>query len=437
MHYPARGNQRLATPPASHAVNWLFLDMNAFFASVEQQRRPELRGRPVAVVPTMTDATCCIAASYESRPFGVKTGVNVGEARRRCPELQLVEGRHEHYIEAHHQILAAVRTVLPLEDGDVMSIDEMACRLSPPDRWPERAREKALAVKRAIREQVGPYLRCSVGLAPNRFLAKTASNFDKPDGLTTILRSQLPYRLHQLELTDLTGIGRNMERRLVHRGVTSVRQLCALSKPALRELWGSVVGDAWWHKLRGDDVAEKETRRQTIGHSHVLPPDLRTDDGAFAVLVRLLHKAAARLRKENFSARQMEVSIRYTRDRYGGGTVHERPPDWSAKLPLGPTCRDTPTMLKAMHAAWRRRPAGGVPLQAGVTLMRIEPVVGVTAPLFEEDRRALRAAQTMDAVNLKVGPNALYFASMHDTRESAPMRIAFTRIPDLDSEMGG
>lgn len=404
--------------------------MNAYFASVEQQRQPQLRGRAVAVVPTMTDATCCIAVSYEARRFGVKTGTNVGDAKKLCPGLVVVEGRHEHYIETHHQIIRAVETVLPVTQ--VMSIDEMICQLSPPDRWPQRATEKAHAVKRAISEQVGSYLRCSVGLAPNRFLAKLASNFEKPNGLSLVTRADLPYRLHSLELTDLTGIARNMQQRLAHRGVTSTRQLCALSKPALREIWGSIVGEQWWHMLRGDDVQPIETKRRTMGHSHVLPPKLRTDGGAYAVLVRLLHKAAARLRKENYSARQLVVMIRYARDEY-----NIRPPTWSVQLPLAPSCRDTPTMLRLMQEAWASRPPVGVPLQAGVTLLKLEPVACVAPSLFEEDRRALRAAQTMDAVNRKVGPNALYFASMHDTRESAPMRIAFTRIPDLESEMGG
>ncbi|MEM9186979.1 MAG: DNA polymerase [Planctomycetota bacterium] len=424
MHYPAAGGD------AGTQVDWLFLDMNAYFASVEQQRQPHLRGKPVAVVPTMTDQTCCIAVSYEARPFGVRTGTNVGEARRLCPGIHLIEGRHEHYIRTHHEIIAAVETVLPIEK--VCSIDEMVCHLSPPDRSPARATELGHAVKRAIFERVGEHLRCSVGLAPNRFLAKVASNLQKPNGLSIISRVHLPYRLHALRLTDLTGIGRNMERRLRQRGVTSVRQLTGLSKPALREMWGSVIGEEWWHKLRGDDVAELETKRQTVGHSHVLPPKLRTGEGAYAVLVRLLHKAAARLRKEGFSARQMLVTIRYTRDGHDN-----RPAPWSVKLQLGPTCRDTPTMLKAMEQAWRTRPAGGVPLQAAVTLLRLEPVACVAPSLFEEDRRALRAAETMDAVNAKLGPNALYFASLHEAREAAPMRIAFTRIPDVDSEMGG
>ena len=143
------------------SVDWLFLDMNAYFASVEQQLQPELRGRPVAVVPVMTDRTCCIAASYEARPYGVRTGTNVGEARRRCPQLRIVEAGHERYIRVHNQIVAAVETVLPVEK--VCSIDEMVCKLSLHQRGVADAVEVGKAVKAAIADQVGQHLRCSVG----------------------------------------------------------------------------------------------------------------------------------------------------------------------------------------------------------------------------------------------------------------------------------
>jgi len=424
MHYPSQAADARKLAPTGAAVDWLFLDMNAYFASCEQQRQPRLRGRPVAVVPTMTDRTCCIAVSYEARPYGVRTGTNVGEARRMCPGIELVEGRHEHYIELHHAIVAAVNTVLPVEK--ICSIDEMVCQLAPEHRTLGPARELAEQVKRAIFEQVGPYLRCSIGLAPNRFLAKVGSNLQKPDGLSAIIRDQLPHRLHALKLTDLPGIGKNMQRRLAQRGVTTTRQLCSLSRPAMTQMWQSVLGEWWWHALRGDEVADKPTKRQTVGHSHMLPPDLRTDAGARAVLVRLLHKAAARLRKMNYVARRLLVTLRYVGDW----------PSWSVKIPIA-RCGDTPTLLKALESAWAERPAGGRPLQAAVTLTHLEPLQSTTLPLFAEDRAAVEAAQTMDHVNQSLGANKLYFASMHETRKAAPLRIAFTNIPDIKSELGG
>ncbi|MBX3431958.1 MAG: type VI secretion protein ImpB [Pirellulales bacterium] len=402
-------------------VDWLFLDMNSFFASAEQHLQPRLRGRPVAVVPVRTDRTCCIAASYEARAYGVKTGTNVGEARRRCPRLVLIEGRHEHYVRIHHQIIAAVETVLPVEK--VCSIDEMACKLSPQHRETGAAVALARQVKAAVYQQVGPSLRCSIGLATNRFLAKVASNMQKPDGLTVVLREELPRRLYPLELTDFPGIGRNMERRLHACGVRTTRQLCGLSKQAMVDAWQSVLGEQWWHWLRGDECREKPTVRRSVGHSHVLGPELRNDEGARAVMVRLLHKAAMRLRRMNYWARRMTLSLRYA----------DGWPRWKRTLYLG-LCQDTPTMLKLFEQAWQVRPRGGRPLQPAITLVDLVPAASATPSLFVEERRALAAAQAMDAANLRFGAGAVYFASMHEARAAAPLRIAFTNIPDVESE---
>ena len=403
-------------------VGWLFLDMNAFFASAEQQMRPELRGRPVAVVPTMTDRTSCIAASYEARAYGVKTGTNVGQARRQCPGLVLVKGRHERYVELHHRILEAIETVLPVEK--VCSIDEVACRLSPPDRPVRRATEVAKRAKRAIQERVGDQLRCSVGLATNRLLAKLASNLRKPDGLSAITREELPRRLHSLGLREFTGIGPNMHRRLAERGVRTTRQLCSLSRDAMIEVWGSRVGAQWWHWLRGEEAAETETHRRTIGHSHVLAPRLRTDEGARGVIVRLLHKAAARLRKAGLVARRIEFGVNYA----GGGGK------WRSRSPLA-RCGDTSTMLRALENAWRLRgPADreATPLKVSVTLWKLEPAGENPLPLFPEERQASSAAQTLDRVNARFGSGSMYFASMHEARDAAPLRIAFSHIPEVE-----
>ncbi len=401
-------------------LDWLFLDMNAYFASAEQQLQPALRGKPVAVVPSMTDRTCCIAVSYEAREYGIKTGTNVGEARRRCPQLRLVEGQHENYLRIHKQIIAAVETVLPVER--VCSIDEMACQLSPQHRETGQAVLIAKQVKEAIADRVGIYLRCSIGLAPNRFLAKVASNMQKPNGLSLITREELPHRLHPLALTDFPGIGRNMLRRLESKGVRSTRQLCALSKQQMVDTWQSIVGEQWWYRLRGDDYPERPTHRRTVSHSHVLPPKLRTDQGVRSVMVRLLHKAAMRLRKLNHWTSRMALSISYTDW-----------PKWKETIYLG-RCQDTSTLLEAFERAWNNRPLGGRPIKTSITLLDLTPNASTTPSLFIEDRRAHQAAHAMDAVNEKFGSNSLYFASMHEARDAVPLRIAFTNIPEITNK---
>ena len=137
-------------------LRWLVLDLNSFFASCEQQEEPALRGKPIIVVPTMAETTCAIAASYPAKAFGIKTGTLVHEARRLCPEVQLVPARHKLYVEYHHRILTAIDKHMPVEE--VLSIDEVACRLDRKQQDPGVARTLALSIKSQIQGDVGECL---------------------------------------------------------------------------------------------------------------------------------------------------------------------------------------------------------------------------------------------------------------------------------------
>src|SRR5215813_4607764 len=160
------------------SLRYLFVDMNSFFASAEQQLEPRLRNRPMAVSPVEAETTCCIAASYEAKQYGIKCGTAVYEARRMCPGIPIVPARPELYIRIHDDLKTAVETCTPVER--TMSIDEFSCRLSSDRREPEAALKLAGQVKKAIR-RVGECLRASIGIAPNQFLAKVAADMQKPD----------------------------------------------------------------------------------------------------------------------------------------------------------------------------------------------------------------------------------------------------------------
>jgi DNA polymerase-4 len=417
-----------AAPPG--ALSTLFLDMNSYFASVEQQLRPELRGRPVAVVAVEAETTAVIAASIEAKPFGVRTGTPVWKARRECPGLTLVKARPMTYVEFHDRIKEAVETVLPVDA--VHSIDEMSCRLLGEERRPERAVALAKEAKRAIRGRAGEWMRCSVGIAPNRFLAKVAADMRKPDGLTVLTAADLPHALFGLKLDDLPGVGPRMLRRLNGFGVRTVEQLCGLPEPMLRAVWRGVVGTLWWHRLRGADLRERTGARRTVGHSHVLAPQRRTDDGARAVLIRLLDKAAARLRRLGCWARRLTVEVRGVR------MVGDDRPKWKAEAKF-PACQDTLTLMQAMLDLWGRRRSVGVPLKVGVTLSDLQGEGAAAEPLFEADRRRLRLSRCMDRLNNKLGRYAVHFAGMQEALHAAPPRIAFGSIPEpeFDSRRAG
>lgn len=394
----------------------LFVDMNAYFASVEQQVRPELRSKPVVVVPMDTDSTCCIAASYEAKRFGIKTGTGVGVAKRLCPDLRIVEARHDLYVEFHHNIIEAVESCLHVDA--VHSIDEMSCRLMGEEKEPHRAVEIAHRIKRTIRRDIGDCIRCSVGLAPNRVLAKIASDMKKPDGLVVITTEELPQRLHGLDLIDLPGVGPQTKKRLHAWGVVSVAQLCSLSKKDMRSIWRGVLGDRWWHWLRGDDLRDPPTHRRTVSHSHVLPPEMRNRADARAVLVRLIHRAAARLRRLRHWAKGLVVHVSFLPAR-----------TWEDRADLG-LCQDTVSMVEAFGALWKRCPPGK-PLQVGVILHNLVPDEYATLPLFPEDQNRVALAHAMDKLNSRFGAHSIYLAEMHELRNSAPQRIAFTNIPQF------
>src|SRR6202041_892753 len=212
-------------------LQWLFLDLNSYFASVEQELRPELRDRPMAVVPLLADTTCCIAASYEAKQYGVRTGTQVAEAKRMCPGILLVEARHELYVDYHHRVIEAVESCLPVTS--VMSIDEMACRLLGREQPLLAALELAREVKAAVRRKAGATLRCSIGLGANRYLSKVAADMEKPDGLVALTPDLLHDALARLTPRDLPGVGAQMEKRLQQAGVRTMDQLLALEREGL------------------------------------------------------------------------------------------------------------------------------------------------------------------------------------------------------------
>jgi DNA polymerase-4 len=425
-------------PVAGPYVNWLFVDLNSYFASVEQQVRPELRGRPVGVVPMMADTTVCIAASYEAKAFGVRTGTVVADARRMCPDIVFVEGRHEIYTEFHHRIVEAVESCLPVTA--VLSIDEMACRLMGRERPLLAAMELARRVKARIIESVGPMMRSSVGLATNRYLAKIASDMDKPDGLIALPLDILPEALSHLELRDLPGIGARTEKRLNEKGLHSVSQLLALTSEQAGELWGSVWGQRLWHWLRGEDFDMSEYEHlKSISHSHVLAPEMRTAEKAWAVALKLLHKAAMRLRAANLWASSIGLAVGFAVPRGEKSPVCRfgvPTRGWHSDIRLS-ECQDNPTLIAALSRLWASRPAGmefDQPYFIGVQLNGLVPDHLHSLNLFdslEGEQSRTRLLKAMDELNNKYGLSTLAPATMLTAYKAAPTRIAFHSIPDL------
>lgn len=397
---------------------YLVLDLNSYFASVEQQLNPKLRNRPIAVVPSLAETTSCIAASYEAKAFGIKTGTLVREAKTLCPNIVLIVGDHNKYIEFHHKILNAIDLCLPIEE--VMSIDEVACKLIGREIKKENAEAIALKMKKTIAEKVGACLKSSIGIAPNKFLAKIASDMQKPDGLTFIQQEELPSRLFSLKLRDFPGIGAAMEDRLVSAGIYTSEQLCKADPSKLRSVWGGILGEYFYKALRGEEVTRPHFERKSFSHSHVLPPELRTTDGAYAVAQKLLHKATTRLRKLNYWCRFLYVSIRFI----DGSKWYNETKIIEAQ--------DDLTFIAALKALWSP-PENKTPLKVSLWLNDLVHDSQHSTSFFE-DYKSLKLSQTLDSIQQKFGRKSVYFAGSQKAQNTAQVRIAFTNIPEIEKD---
>lgn len=421
---------------APSPLKWLYVDFNSYFASVEQQEQPHLRGRPVAVVPVETDSTCAIAASYEAKAFGIRTGTPIWEAKKLCRDLVCVLARHELYVDYHHRAIEEMGRHVPV--SEVCSIDEMAARLLANEAQPEVARRIALSIKAGLRDALGPWVRCSIGIAPNRYLAKVATDLQKPDGLTILMPEETERRLiAELQPRDLPGIGRNMENRLRLKGVVTMADIMALDRRQMRHIWGSIWGERMWYLLRGHDLPEPETKRRSIGHSHVLGPALRPPAEAVNVARRLTMKAVARLRRMGYTARLFGFSARLEDGRKLRGELR------------CPPLQDSPSFLAMMLCIWHevmpRDPNISVK-KVSVVLLGLEPEnsAQLSLSLFDDREpametavptlpRDLRLSHALDRLNHRFGRDTVLIGMLPSAgRGFSGSKIAFTRIPDRE-----
>lgn len=427
-------------------LKWLFLDLNSYFASVEQQINPALRGKPVAVVPADTPHTCAIAASYEAKAYGVKTGTIIRDAKRMCPGLICIQARHDQYVKYHNLLIEEIVKHTPI--NTVWSIDELDSCLPPGKRSEAAAREVAMRIKRGIWANVGEALNCSIGIAPNSLLGKIATDMEKPNGLVVLRPEELPGRLLDLKLTDLPGIGANMEQRLRRAGITTVEQFWNTSPKHARKIWGSVQGERFWYRLHGYDFPHEPTKKSMIGHSRVLDPALRTEEKARLMTRRLLTKAVQRLRRQNLYAGTLSlgvsVIIPYEKSGATGATLK-----WRKEIRLNPA-NEAFSFLGRLGPLWDEMRAyfhhghGMVHprfKKVSVILSGLREAEDITGDLFEsrtpedvqktEKQEAL--AQALDKLQAKYQKETVTLGVPPKTLSGyVGTKIAFSRVPDQE-----
>jgi DNA polymerase-4 len=249
----------------------MHIDLNSCFATVEQQARPLLRGRPVAIVNRRTEHTMIVTASYEAKALGIGLGMRLRDARKICPDIVGLESDPAKYRYVYHKLLDIMRDYSA--HVRMKSIDEGVIDFHhATDAMKTRGLESiGYEIKQRLRGEIGRAMRCNVGIAPNRFLAKTAANLHKPDGLDVITHQNLRDVLGTLQLTDLTGIAKHNEHRLNTIGIYTPLELLDASAQTLHSMvFKSICGEQWHQRLRGWEVDDVDHGLKTAGRQYVL-----------------------------------------------------------------------------------------------------------------------------------------------------------------------
>lgn len=381
----------------------LYIDMNGFFASVEQQLDPRLRGRPVAITAVDANSGACVAASYEAKAFGIRTGTRVQDARRLCPEVIFRPSRHRLYVRFN----LAVADVLDrhAELTHIRSVDEFQLALSGEARTLDGAAQLVARLKAAVAAEVGACLRFSAGIGPNHLLAKLAGKLQKPDGFRWLSAENMPAAVAHLALDDLPGISGAMKQRLYRAGVYDVETLCGLDPRHARLIWRSVEGERFVRLLQGMDIPLTANVRGGFGNSKVLAPEFRTARRAYQVGRWLVEKSAARLRREGYVAARFSLTVNYFEGRR-----------WSRGVSCAPS-QDTAYFLRLHRALWsslwRAEPPAAVHsvgVHMGNVSLLQDRAGDLFAPLAPADRtRGEQVSIAVDQINSRFGADTITF----------------------------
>lgn len=401
--------------------------MDSFFATVEQQARPHLRGRAVGIAPAESPGSTILAASIEAKQFGIGTGTLVGDARALIPGLVILPPDPTKYRVVHRRfrrIMAEYAAVVKPR-----SVDEVALWLNSNERRPSR--DIAAAIKQRIRAEVGEWLSSSVGIGPNWLLAKTASAIDKPDGLFEIRHDNIRPVLSRLKLTDLCGIAHRLEARFNLAGISSPLDLYDLPPWELKRRLG-IIGYYWHLRLHGYAIDMQDWSTRSLGHSSVIPRPTASPAQLKPLLHKLCFRVGRRLRKEGWLTGQVIISGsvasdgRHSRNRWGYGRWHQS----AAMIPHHDGLRLFQQSWRLLSAA----PPPGPLRKLAVTTRHLTPTSPEQLPLFVQQQRRQRGLASTDRVNDRWGEYTIHPAGMLGTTQVANDAIAFGQDLKLERE---
>lgn len=375
--------------------------MDVFFASVEQSFNPAYHNKPLIVCGDTERRSVVTSASYEARPFGIKAGMPIQEARRLCPTGLFIEGDPKKYLNISLKLVEIYRRFTPIVE--ISSIDEAFLDITGTGRLFGSPEDIAKAIKMAIRDKFR--LTCSIGIAPNKLLAKMAAEFKKPDGLTIIAPEQVPSIIWGLPIKDLYGVGPATEKALFSMGVTTIGALAKISEDILKRRFG-IVGVGLHLLANGADyskVVPEPEPAKSMGHEFTLPEDTSDKEELYRTLLKLASQVGRRLRRDHYRGRTISLKLRY--------------PDFTTLIKSETISeftdidsviyRSARDLLEKHWLTWRKVRLLGI----SVSNLRSTSHRSNQLELFRDRLKERKLLETMDRIRDKYGEDSVSWAS--------------------------
>jgi len=396
----------------------MHIDINSCFATIEQQANPHLRGKPIVVAAYDSPSGCILASSVEAKKLGIKTGMRVKDGKFLYPNLVVLTPDPPKYRDVHLKIRQVLRTYTDIVEP--RSIDEFVMNLEGFPSFEKGTWSIAKEIKERIRNEIGEWITVSIGIAPNRFLAKTASNLKKPDGLEEINLHNHKEIFSKLALTDLCGIKRRTAARLATAGIYSVLDFYNANIQKLKQAFQSVCGYYWHLRLRGWEIDDVEFERKSFGNSFALPKPFTSMEELAPILYKLVEKTSQRLREANFKARGVHIAVNYK----DGSFWHHGEVTKKELFDSRDIFKESFRVL--CHSPYKK-PVGIL----AESCFGLVPYGTSQLELFEDISRKKRLVEALDDINDRWGDFVITPARLLLAKEYVHDRISFGGVKEL------
>jgi DNA polymerase-4 len=378
-----------------------------------------LRGKPIAVAAYITPNGCILAPSIEAKRYGVKTGMRVKDGKLLCPNLIILAPDPWKYRNVH---LALRRLISDYTaDFNPKSIDEFVLNLEDYPSFNQGLWKVARDIKKRIRQEIGDWLTVSIGIAPNRFLAKLASELEKPDGLVEINKENFSGVYSKLKLTDLPYIKIRNAARLSVMGIFSVTNFYNAPVWRLKAAFESINGYYWYLRLRGWEIDDVIFGRKSYGNSYALPKPLVTCEELSPILSKLVMKMSSRLRSAGYKAKGVHLAIAYRDKDF-----------WHRGIGLENEIFDTRDIYRCAFRILSLAPLRKPVRELAVSCFNLRNSASTQLDLFENIEKKIKITSAIDGVNERWGDYVITPARMLGAKESVPDRISFGGVKELE-----